>query len=69
MGPGVTPVIPPRAKMRKCLDYSKIHVRDVKKDLQQFGKKKILVARLDGPQIAIFNVFWGQIPILSKLTP
>ena len=31
--------------------------------MQRFGKEKILVARLDGPQIAIFNVFWGQIPI------
>ena len=48
--------------MRKCPDYSQIHVRDVKKDLQQFDKK-ILVARLEGPQIAFFNVFWGQIPI------
>ena len=53
--------------MRKCPDYSQIHVRDVKKDLQQFGKKKILVAPLHGPQIAIFVVFFcvflGQIPI------
>jgi len=57
LGAGVTPVIAPRAKMRKCPDYSQIHVRDVKKDLQQFGKKKILVAPLHGPQIAIFVFF------------
>ena len=42
----------------KWLDYSKIHLRDVKKDLQQFGKKKILVAPLHGPQIAIFVFFF-----------